>query len=63
MSTLFLELKKQKVILKKNIALFIRPQRLKPLLIRVILMMYLHESRARIYQKYQQIRVGLLIQL
>ena len=52
--------------MKQNIALFIRLQKLKQLLMRVILMMHLNESIVRLHQTYkkrlEKARAGLLIQ-
>ena len=40
-------------MMKQNILPFISPQRIKWLLMRVILMMYFNESMVRLYQKIQ----------
>ena len=54
------------MIVKQNIASFIRCQKLKQLLIRVILMTYLNQSVVRLYETYknffEKIWIGLLIQ-
>ena len=54
-------------MIKQNIAPFIRPQRLKQLLMKIILMMYLNQSIVRFYQTYKnflgKVRFELLIQL
>ena len=54
-------------MIKPSIAPFIRPQRLKQLLMRIILMMYLNQSIVRFYQTYKnflgKVRFELLIQL
>ena len=54
-------------MIKQSIAPFIRPQRLKQLLMRIILMMYLNQSIVRFYQTYKnflgKVRFELLIQL
>ena len=41
-------------MMKQNIAPFIRPQRLKQLLTRVILMMHLNQSIVQLYQTYKK---------
>ena len=54
-------------MIKPSIAPFIRPQRLKQLLMRIILMMYLNQSIVRFYQTYKNflgnVRFELLIHL
>ena len=51
--------------MKLNIASFIHPLRLKELLMRMTLMMYLNQSIVQLYQIYkshlEKVRVGLLI--
>ena len=52
--------------MKQHIPPFISPQRLKQLLTRVILMMYLNQSTVLLYPTYknllEKVRIGLLIQ-
>ena len=66
MATLVLEFKKSKqinkqtnknleVMMKQNIAPFIRPQRLKELLVRVILMIYLNQPKVTLHQTYKNL--------
>ena len=67
MTTLILEFKKIKSDGKKNIAPFIRPEKQKQFLMRVILMMCLIQfilRLCRIYKDYwEKVWFGLLIQL
>ena len=67
LETLVSEFKNLIVMINQNITLFIRPQRLKQLLMRVKLMMHLNQSITQLYQIYknllEQVRLGLFIQL
>ena len=65
-TTLIIELKKQKVMMQQNISPFILTRKKKQILIKVTQLMHLNRSIIRLYQTYKNIlkqaEVGLLIQ-